>query len=227
MQVAKDETMNKEYSISSNLVIAGVDEAGRGPLAGPVTAACVILPDGFQHELIRDSKKLSPTQREVAYEVVTEQACVWSVVAVGNHRIDRMNIREATRLAMKLAAERAEQQMRGLGFCGIIHFIIDGNMKFSDGDNEEPVVKGDSKFAQVSAASIIAKVTRDRMMEKLHHKYPGYGFDVHKGYPTAQHRRAVADNGPSRIHRVTFRGVMEYVGPRTQDLFQWNSTVEQ
>ena len=189
-------------------IIAGIDEAGRGPLAGPVTAACVVLPAGFSHQLIRDSKKLTAKQRETAYRTITVNAIAWSAVAVGNRRIDRINIREATKLAMKLAAQRVEQKLRALGHGEPIRFLIDGNMKFSDGNNEEPIIKGDSKIMQISAASIIAKVTRDNLMETLHIKYPGYDLNLHKGYPTAEHRRIVAVNGPSRIHRLTFRGVM-------------------
>lgn len=208
------------------MLVAGIDEAGRGPLAGPVTAACVILGSGqsglvdFDATLIKDSKALSFKEREVAYDLIIKQAFAWSVVSVGHKRIDAINIREATRLAMLLAVRKVIKKLRAVGEARQINFLIDGNMKFDEASDtygdicvtQETIVKGDRKVREISAASIIAKVTRDRLMDRLDLKYREYGLSIHKGYPTVKHRRAIVDNGPSRIHRLTFRGVAEYAG---------------
>lgn len=195
------------------LFIAGIDEAGRGPLAGPVTAASVILPVKFNTEGIADSKKLTSDEREKAYKRVVRSAMAYSVVSVGARRIDRINIREATKLAMILSARRVHAKVCArYGADSRIYYLIDGNMPF-DGNEfpNEAIIKGDDLIAVISAASILAKVTRDRLMCELERKYPGYGFSKHKGYATQFHLEQVAALGPCKIHRRAFAGVKEHL----------------
>ncbi len=187
--------------------IAGIDEAGRGPLAGPVVAAAVVFPEGYTNPNITDSKKLSAKKRDSLIAEIKLAALSWSVVAVGHKRIDLLNIREATRLAMRLALERVEAD----------YALIDGNMGIDSKIPHEWIIKGDAKVLQIGAASILAKVYRDQLMQTLEHRYPGYGLGGHAGYPTASHRAAVAELGPSPIHRRTFRGVKEFCGPSFKD----------
>ena len=187
-------------------MIAGADEAGRGPLAGPVVGAVVILPKRFRDERIQDSKKLSAAKREYLSEYIKEVAIAYAIVAVGHTRIERINIREASRLAMGLALERVRRKVEPT------LLLVDGNMELFTNLPQRAVIKGDSLHIQISAASIIAKVWRDALMKKLDSKYPGYGLAGHAGYPTAAHRDFIATKGPSRIHRKTFRGVIEYLG---------------
>lgn len=177
--------------------IAGIDEAGRGPLAGPVCAAAVILPPGLVIEGVDDSKKLSEKKRESLYDVIIAGAAAWSAVFVEPEVIDEINIRRATHLAMQRAADELYPKADFL--------LVDGN----DGlpfDNYpcEYVVKGDAKFECIAAASIIAKVTRDRYMRQMDEVYPEYGFAKHKGYGTAAHSQAIREFGLTPIHRKTF-----------------------
>ena len=192
-------------------LVAGIDEAGRGPLAGPVTAACVVLPDDFHADKLTDSKKLSPAQRERLYPEIVQASLCYSVVSVGSRRIDALNIREATRLAMRLAAERVRSSLISEYGSVNLELLIDGNMIIGTDLKEEAIIKGDSKVKVIAAASILAKVTRDRLMLELDKKYSGYDFKGHKGYPTALHKERVASLGPSPVHRRTFRGVKEHV----------------
>ena len=182
------------------MLIAGVDEAGRGPLAGPVVAAACVLPEQFSNSEITDSKKLTAKKREQLFEIIRCEAVSYAIVAVGHHRIDRHNIREATKIAMKLSVERIQAD----------HVLIDGNMEIPISLPQTTVVKGDLKHIQISAASILAKVWRDKLMKILDQKYPGYDLGKHAGYPTKAHKQAVSILGPSKIHRRTFRGVKEY-----------------
>ena len=194
-------------------LIIGVDEVGRGPLAGPVVAAAVALPADYANEKIKDSKKVTPRNREALCSIIKEAAAAWSIVAVGHHRIGTLNIRNASLLAMRLATERV---LRACPDAEII--LVDGNALIpfpSSAQGQLPpqraVIKGDSLHVQISAASIIAKVWRDEQMEILGRKYPGYGLENHAGYPTPSHREAIQTLGPSRIHRQTFSGVREYL----------------
>jgi ribonuclease HII len=184
-----------------NRLIVGIDEAGRGPLAGPVTAGAVILPVDFNSILVNDSKKLSPSKRDLAYNLITESAIAWSVVAVGAKRIDKVNIRVATRLAMEYALKKISN------FSLIDGVVIDGNMKINTKFFQQTVVKGDSIYYEIAAASILAKVVRDRYMNILDQKYPDYGFAIHKGYPTSHHLVALAKFGVSPIHRFSYAPV--------------------
>jgi len=180
--------------------VAGLDEAGRGPLAGPVVVAAVSLSAKPGLAGVKDSKKLSPKKREELYQVLTNHPKVkWAVAKVSEKVIDRINILEATRLGMKRAALKLNPKINFL--------ILDGKMSLDLPLPQKSIVKADDKVLSCAAASIIAKVTRDRMMERYHKKYPQYGFDRHKGYPTIHHCQMLKKHGSSLIHRKTFRQV--------------------
>ncbi len=183
--------------------IAGVDEAGRGPLAGPVVAAAVIFPTEIDIVGLDDSKKLSPQKREELFPQIQENAITFGVAAVDHEIIDEINILQAARLAMKQAVEQ-------LAPCPDL-LLIDGNQKIDSSLNQWAIVKGDSKSLSIAAASILAKVTRDKIMDDYHKLYPQYEFNRHKGYGTKLHRTLIQEHGPCPIHRSTFRGVAEYI----------------
>lgn len=175
--------------------IAGIDEAGRGPLAGPVAAACVVLDEAHIPEGINDSKKLSPQKREKLFEEIMASAVV-SCALVDEKTIDAINILQATKLAMRRAAE---------GLAAPPDFIlIDGNFVIGACKSERAVIGGDAKSASIAAASIIAKVTRDRLMLRLDEEYPMYGFKNHKGYGTREHIENLLKYGPCPYHRRSF-----------------------
>jgi ribonuclease HII len=180
--------------------IIGVDEAGRGPLAGPVVAAAITLPKDFSDSRIKDSKVISAKIRDKLFAELTSKGYPYRIVAVGPRRIDAINIRRATHLAMSLA-------VRGLP--GDI-VLVDGNMQINSKIKQQTVISGDRLFVQISAASILAKVYRDSLMKELDLKYPGYNFSKHSGYGTKEHRDAIANLGPCKIHRRTFAGVKEF-----------------
>ena len=177
-------------------LLAGVDEAGRGPLAGPVCAAAVILPMGLEIPGLDDSKKLSAKKREALFDVIGEKAVHYGIAFATSEEIDSLNILNATYLAMNRAIEAL----------GVIPdmTVIDGNRNEGIGYPSVTAVGGDGRSANVAAASILAKVTRDRLMCELARKYPGYGFEKHKGYGTREHYAALRALGPSEIHRRTF-----------------------
>ena len=176
--------------------VCGVDEAGGGPVAGPVCAAAVILPGGIEIEGLNDSKKLSEKKREQLFEVITENAIAWSVSLVDEKTIDEINILQATYRAMRQAVE---------GLTSPADFAyVDGNRSEGLAVPHECVVSGDAKVPSVAAASIIAKVTRDRLMRQFAERYPAYGFEKHKGYETKAHDEALLAHGPCPIHRMTF-----------------------
>ena len=177
-------------------LIAGVDEAGRGPLAGPVYAAAVILPEGCVIKGINDSKKLSEKRRGELYDEITEKAVAYSVCAIDEKRIDEINILNATFEAMNGA-------VNGLSVTPD-YVIIDGNRIAGMTIPHETVVKGDAKSISIAAASILAKVSRDRFITEMAEKYPEYGFEQHKGYGTKAHTEAILKYGPCEIHRRTF-----------------------
>ncbi len=184
--------------------IAGVDEAGRGPLAGSVFAAAVILPEGEVIEGLNDSKKLSEKKREALFDVIQEKAVAYCVCAIDHEEIDRINILEATFKAMNGAVQGLKVPADFV--------LIDGNrIRGMDYVPHQTVVKGDALSASIAAASILAKVSRDREMIALAKQYPEYEFEKHKAYPTERHRALIAQYGPSPIHRKTFRGVKEFV----------------
>ncbi len=177
-------------------IICGVDEAGRGPLAGPVCAAAVILPKDLVIPGLNDSKKLTDKRRRELLPVIKEQALAYGIAFATHEEIDQINILQATFLAM----ERALEQLKIRPDLA----LIDGNRQKYFGINVETVVKGDSRSANIAAASVLAKVTRDDYMEAMALEYPGYGFEVHKGYGTKAHYEALEKLGPCPIHRMTF-----------------------
>ncbi len=183
-------------------VVAGIDEAGRGPLAGPVVAAAVILPARFRRGILTDSKKLTPEQRETLFTHLTThpQVC-WAVAEVDHRKIDEINILRASHLAMRLAVQR-------LRLCPA-HVLIDGLPVNPFPHPQTALVKGDSRSLSIAAASVIAKVTRDRLMIAAHTQYPQYGFAQHKGYATREHLRALEKHGPCPIHRNSFAPVAQ------------------
>ena len=186
---------NQRRSEGKN-IIAGVDEAGRGPLAGPVYAAAVILPENCFIQNLNDSKKLSEKKREELYEIITQKAIAYSICSVDEKRIDEINILNATFEAMNGAVNSLNI---------LPDFVlIDGNRIKGMTIPHETVVKGDSKSASIAAASILAKVSRDRYITEIAKAYPEYGFEQHKGYGTAAHTEAILKHGPSPIHRRTF-----------------------
>lgn len=176
--------------------IAGVDEAGRGPLAGPVYAAAVILPEGCVIEGLNDSKKLSEKKREALFEIITEKAIAWSVSSVDEDKIDEINILNATFLAMNKAVDSLRVKPEFV--------FVDGNRIKDMVYPCKTIVKGDSKSINIAAASILAKVSRDRYICEVADKYPEYGFEGHKGYGTKAHIDAILKYGPCEIHRRSF-----------------------
>jgi ribonuclease HII len=180
-------------------ISAGVDEAGRGPLAGPVVAAAVILPDGCEIDGLNDSKKLSPEKRETLFHQIKSLAIVTGVGIVEPEEIDRINILRAALLAMEIAVNNLDPQPD--------YLLIDGNTRTFLLIPQETVVKGDSRCCSIAAASIIAKVIRDSIMDNYHNIYPEYNFKKHKGYPTKEHFESLKKFGPCPIHRKTFNGV--------------------
>ncbi len=189
--------------------LAGIDEAGRGPLAGPVVAACVVLGNDFDVIGIDDSKKLSQKKREELFDEITAKSLAYGIGIEDNTVIDKINILQATKKAMETAVENACRMLvhsvqNGEEKKNIEFLILDAVRLERTDIMQEPVIKGDAKSLSVAAASIIAKVTRDRMMEKYHEIYPEYGFDRNKGYGTKAHYEALSKNGITPIHRKTF-----------------------
>ena len=182
--------------LEENAALAGVDEAGRGPLAGPVCAAAVILPAGIEIAGLNDSKKLTEKKREELYGEIMDKAVSFGIAFASVEEIEKLNILNATYLAMNRAIEQLEPLP---GLC-----IIDGNRADGISYPCRTVVKGDSRCASIAAASILAKVTRDHYMYEMAEKYPEYCFDKHKGYGTALHYEALRKYGPSEIHRMSF-----------------------
>ncbi len=179
---------------------AGVDEAGRGPLAGPVVAACVILPKDCEIRGLNDSKKLSHLQRRKILKEIRRKAVALAVGIVEPGEIDNINILRAALLAMELSVTNLCDRPD--------YLLIDGNQRTSLLIPQQTVVKGDSKCGSIAAASVLAKVIRDYIMEKYHAMYPAYNFLKHKGYPTKEHLEAIREHGPCPIHRRSFRGVL-------------------
>ena len=181
------------------IIIAGVDEAGRGPLAGPVVSAAVVLNPQRPSDGLADSKKLSAKKREVLYALIIEHAQAWAVGRCEVEEIDRLNILQASLLSMQRAVNGLDIRPDKV--------LVDGNHCPAFACEAEAIIKGDQKVAEISAASIIAKVTRDREMLALHAAYPEFGFDRHMGYPTALHKEKLAEHGPSPCHRMSYKPV--------------------
>ena len=183
--------------------VVGLDEAGRGPLSGPVVAAAVLIQNTkykIQNTKIRDSKKLSVKKREDFYKILTRHTTIkWGIGIVSEKVIDKINILEATKLAMVKAIKKLKRKPDFL--------LLDGNFKIDTSILQKSVVKGDEKVFSCACASILAKVYRDRIMQRYNKKYPKYGFDLHKGYPTKSHLKMLKKCGPCKIHRKSFRPV--------------------
>ena len=193
----------REAERSGYRSVAGVDEAGRGPLAGPVVAAAVVLPPELSLPDLRDSKKMSPVSREILSDQIIAECTGFGIGTVDEHTIDEINILQAALLAMKKAVEQLPVPVDLL--------LIDGNRGIESTTHQKTIVGGDDASLSIAAASVLAKVTRDRMMERYHEQYPEYEFSRHKGYGTRLHRERIQQYGPCPIHRKTFKGVTEYV----------------
>ena len=187
---------DKKYLSEKIKYIAGTDEAGRGPLAGPVVAAAVILPKDFYDERIDDSKKLSAALRQELFGVIRKNALAYAYTVISQSKIDKINILTASLLAMRRSVKKLKIQPQII--------LVDGNKSFSYDAEVIPIIKGDSKSLSIASASIIAKVMRDKIMMKLANDYPQYGWETNKGYPTKEHIEAVLKYGACRVHRVTF-----------------------
>ena len=192
---------DKQFLSDSRRVICGVDEAGRGPLAGPVVAGACVLPEDTVIEGLDDSKKLSEKKREALFDIIKEKAVAWGIGTASPKEIDEINILNAALLAMRRAVEN----------CGIVPdlILVDGNQTRGFTLPAVAVVGGDAKSQSIAAASVLAKVTRDRLMTELDREYPEYGFAGHKGYPTKAHKLAVYKYGPSDCHRRSFLSFLE------------------
>ncbi len=190
--------MALKLKFSLNQIEAGCDEAGRGCLAGPVVAAAVILPDSFKNELLNDSKKLTEKQREKLFPIIRKEALSYGVGIVSCKEIDKINILNASFLAMHRAIDQLSQKPELL--------LIDGN-RFNSykGIKHECIIKGDGKFLSIAAASVLAKVSRDRIMTDLSKEFPYYDWGKNKGYPTKAHRLAILNNGDCKYHRKSFK----------------------
>ena len=186
---------------NESLIEAGLDEAGRGCLAGPVVAAAVILPKYYEHELLNDSKQLSKKQRELLRLDIQRDALAWAVAEVSNIEIDQINILKASMKAMHLAVDQLQIRPE--------HLLIDGN-RFPNYPMipHTCIVKGDAKFLNIAAASVLAKTFRDDLMEQLAKTYPHYGWEQNAGYPTLKHRKAIQEFGTTPLHRMTFKAVL-------------------
>lgn len=181
------------------MLVAGVDEVGRGPLAGPVVTAAVILPKDFDLPGLTDSKKLSAKRRQVLADLIRQQATAWALAQASVEEIDELNILAATMLAMQRAVDSLSLRPDRV--------LVDGNRSPAFDMPSEAIVKGDGLIDCISAASIIAKQSRDKLMREMHQHYPEYGFDSNVGYPTKKHREALKKYGPTPIHRRSFAPV--------------------
>lgn len=208
-----DDTFQFERMLGSRgfVKIAGTDEAGRGPLAGPVVAAAVILPLHADHSPFCDSKKTTEKQRYRLKELLDAIGAPIGIGVVSAETIDSINILQASLLAMKKAVENLGDSGNNPDF-----ILVDGTQKLLVTTPQEALVRGDSRSASIGAASIIAKITRDEIMVDLHNRFPEYNFSANKGYPTAEHRSVIRKIGPSPFHRLTFRGVKEFVDRANQ-----------
>jgi len=189
-------SFDNSFRTNKNALIAGVDEAGRGPLAGPVVAASVIFPVDYDNSEINDSKKLSAAKREMLFNEIIKNAITFGYCEIDNCEIDRINILKASLLAMKKSAEKLTEKPEIV--------LIDGNKSFAVGNEYITVVKGDAKSLSIAAASIIAKVIRDEIMKEMDKEFPQYNWAKNKGYPTKEHFEAIDKFGLTPYHRKTF-----------------------
>ncbi|WP_051280479.1 ribonuclease HII [Anaerovorax odorimutans] len=199
MKVFEEELYSKGINY-----IAGVDEVGRGPLAGPVVAAAVILPKDFHVLGIDDSKKLSEKKRELLYDQIIDNSICYGIGIIDNLIIDEINILEATKIAMKDAIEQVNSKINKIYTLSIEHILIDALTLKDMSIAQTGIIKGDTKSVSIAAASILAKVTRDRMMQEYHKEFPYYAFDKNKGYGTKAHYKGLDEFGICKLHRMTF-----------------------
>lgn len=199
--------MNKtRYSYEQNAynhgykVIAGCDEAGRGPMAGPLTVAACVFEEGYYDEQINDSKQLSEKKREELYDLIIENAKAYAIVIVDENKVDELNVYEASRQGMIQAVKQLNVP---------VDYVLTDAMPLRNEMAHEAIIKGDAKSISIAAASILAKVTRDRIMKEYDKKYPEYNFKKHKGYPTKEHKELLKKYGPCPIHRRSFAPVKE------------------
>lgn len=185
--------------------IGGVDEVGRGPLIGPVVAACIVLPENFILEGLNDSKKLSEKKRDLFYEYIINNCVVYGIGIVSEKEIDEINIYEASKKAMTIAIKEVQSKSK------LEHVLVDAMPLVLDIASTS-IIKGDAKSISIAAASVIAKVTRDRMMYEINEKYPMYGFDKHKGYPTKKHIEAIKKYGLIEGYRLSYQPIKEMIG---------------
>lgn len=206
VQLEEKKAFEQEITGGKYQFIAGVDEVGRGPLAGPVVAAAVVLPADFDVLGVDDSKKLSEKKREQLFDIIKEKAICYGIAEKDNHVIDEVNILEATKLAMMEAIEKADAMLKEkLG--REIDFVLFDAMKIEAVEKPQvSLIKGDAKSVSIAAASILAKVTRDRQMVAYHETYPYYGFNSNKGYGTKAHYAGLEEHGVTPIHRDSFLG---------------------
>lgn len=211
----KSDTFHFERTLirSGYPCVAGLDEAGRGPLAGPVVAGCVVLPSDCDYRQFRDSKQLTAVRRQDLFDFLHTCGAKIGYAVISVEEIDRINILQASLKAMGQAVRHLARQFNAEPD----FLLVDGTFTAPVNLPQKTLVKGESKSATIAAASIIAKVIRDRLMEEYHCRYPAYNFLQHKGYATAEHRRAIKQHGPCAIHRRTFRGVREYLEKKTED----------
>ena len=195
-------TFERELLNKGITLIAGIDEVGRGPLVGPVVACSVILPVNYKLEGLTDSKKLSEKKREEFYDILVKDAISYGIGIIDNNKIDEVNIYEATKLAMLDAIKNMKVKPE--------YLLIDA-MRLNTDIPSNSIIKGDSKSLSIAAASVIAKVERDRMMLELDKKYPYYDFKNNKGYPTKKHIEAIKEHGITSLHRKTYGPVKEYL----------------
>lgn len=184
-------------------IIGGTDEAGRGPLYGPVVAACVVLPQGFELEGLNDSKKLSEKKRNIFYDYIVENT-IYGIGIVSPEEIDKINIYEASRKAMIKAIREVQKQIP-------LEYVLSDAMPIDIDVPVMPIIKGDAKSASIAAASVIAKVTRDRILYEVDNKHPEYGFKNHKGYPTKKHLEAINKYGLIEGYRKTYGPIKNYI----------------
>ncbi len=199
----------KDLQLKGYQNVAGLDEVGRGPLAGPVVAACVVLPSKCEHSVFVDSKKINHITRQRLFEELQSIGAVIGVGVVSEREIEQLNILTASLFAM-------EKAINSSNICPD-YLLVDGNQPVPTSLPQQTLIKGESKSASIGAASIVAKVFRDKLMENYHHLFPVYNFIKNKGYPTLEHREAIKQHGPCTIHRQTFKGVREFVTQSFQD----------
>ncbi len=203
-KIIENTKYEEELNSKGITLIGGVDEVGRGPLVGPVVTACVVLPVGYKLEGLTDSKKLTKKQREKFFDIIKQDAIAIGIGQKDEDVIDKVNIYEATKLAMKDAIKEVQKKVK------LEHVLIDA-MKLDLDIPSTSIIKGDQKSISISAASVIAKVTRDRMLDELDKKYPMYGFKDNAGYGTKKHIEAIKEYGIIKEHRKTFKPVCFYL----------------